>query len=79
MLLKEDGRKPSELKVAELKLWLVHRHAPTKGKKSDLIARSVIFLAKLGSYINISDDHTYTQSQHSRCVTMIVGRKLLAT
>ena len=41
-LLMEDGKKPSELKVAELKLWLTCRNVPTKGKKSDLIARSVL-------------------------------------
>ena len=40
-LLVEDRRKPMELKVPELKLWLASRYAPTKGKKGDLIARSV--------------------------------------
>ena len=34
-----DGRKPENLKVAELKCWLVCRGAPVKGKKVDLVAR----------------------------------------
>ncbi len=33
------GRKPEELKIPELKLWLTCRGAPTKGKKADLVKR----------------------------------------
>ncbi len=33
------GRKPEELKIPELKLWLNCRGAPTKGKKADLVER----------------------------------------
>ena len=34
-----DGRKPEDLKNAELKHWLMCRGASTKGKKADLVAR----------------------------------------
>ena len=34
-----QGRKPSELTVAELKRWLVSRKVQTTGKKADLVAR----------------------------------------
>jgi len=34
-----NGRKPSSLKIPELKRWLQCRRAPTKGKKADLVAR----------------------------------------
>jgi hypothetical protein len=33
------GRKPEQLTVPELKLWLTCRGAPTKGKKADLVER----------------------------------------
>lgn len=33
------GRKPEDLKVAELKRWLLCRSASTKGKKADLVVR----------------------------------------
>ena len=32
------SKKPEQMTVAELKAWLTHRGAPTKGKKSDLLA-----------------------------------------
>ena len=34
-----DGRKPENLKIAELKFWLACRGAPLKGKNADLVAR----------------------------------------
>ena len=39
-----NGRKPEQLKIPELKLWLACRGAPTKGKKADLIERQVMML-----------------------------------
>lgn len=33
-----DGRKPSSLKMPELKQWLLSRGASTKGKKANLVA-----------------------------------------
>ena len=33
------GRKPSSLKIPELKQWLLCRGTSTKGKKADLVAR----------------------------------------
>ena len=32
---------PEKMTVAELKAWLLEKGAPTKGKKSELLARSV--------------------------------------
>ena len=32
---------PEKMTVAELKAWLMQKRAPTKGKKSELLARSV--------------------------------------
>ena len=32
---------PEKMTVAELKAWLSEKGAPTKGKKSELLARSV--------------------------------------
>ena len=40
-----NGRDPGELKVPELKRWLVCRGAPQKGKKVDLVARFVEILS----------------------------------
>jgi len=40
-----NGRKPEELKIPELRLWLTCRQVPTKGKKTDLVERSVLFAA----------------------------------
>ena len=34
-----NGRKPEQLKVPELKLWLACRGALTKGRKAELIER----------------------------------------
>ena len=34
-----NGRKPEQLKISELKLWLACRRAPTKGRKADLVER----------------------------------------
>ena len=34
-----NGRRPEQLKIPELKLWLACRRAPTKGKKADLVER----------------------------------------
>ena len=34
-----NGRKPEQLKIPKLKLWLACRKAPTKGKKADLVER----------------------------------------
>ena len=33
------GRKPEQLKIPELRLWLMCRGAPAKGKKADLVER----------------------------------------
>ena len=33
------GRKPEQLKVPELKLWLSCRGAPTRGRKAELVER----------------------------------------
>ena len=34
-----NGRKPEQLKIPELKLWLACRRAPTRGRKADLVER----------------------------------------
>ena len=34
-----NGRRPEQLKIPELRLWLKCRRAPTKGKKADLVER----------------------------------------
>ena len=34
-----NGRRPEQLKIPELKLWLACRRAPRKGKKADLVER----------------------------------------
>ena len=34
-----NGRKPEQLKILKLKLWLVCRRAPTKGRKAHLVER----------------------------------------
>ena len=46
MLTEEDvpgaslsGRKPADLKVSELKRWLLCRGASLRGKKADLVGR----------------------------------------
>ena len=38
------GRDPGQLKVPELKQWLLCRSASTKGKKADLVGRLVTWL-----------------------------------
>ena len=37
-----NGRRPEQLKVPELKLWLACRAAPTRGKKAVLVERQVL-------------------------------------
>ena len=37
-----NGKRPEDLKVPALKLWLKCRGAPIKGKKSDLVERFVL-------------------------------------
>ena len=66
-----QGRKPKDLKVQELKRWLLCRKASTRGLKADLVARYVTYVSRCFVIINITDSfrvESYIRNGWDGCI-----------